>query len=257
MARHWLRIRASRSIHRDPRPHARRRGTTHLALTVTALISLGTLSACGSDDEEGAKVPPAAPSTTASPAEPANGCKTAQAPEPKGEGTLKAPTEPLAKGKRYTVRFTTSCGEFDVRLAVGQAPKTSASVASLVREGFYDGLPFHRIAKGFVIQGGDPAGNGSGGPGYQVVEPPPEDVKYTRGVVAMAKTATDEVGTSGSQFYVVTGEDAGLPPEYALLGRVSKGQDIVSLIEGVDTGGAPDGPPTAPVVIEKAELIEQ
>ena len=83
---------------------------------------------------------------------------------------------------------------------------------------------------GFVIQGGDPAGDGTGGPGYSVVEAPPADLAYTKGVVAMAKTAVEDPGTSGSQFFVVTGEDAQLPPEYALLGKVTEGQDVVDLI---------------------------
>lgn len=229
-----------------------------LCLAATAMILLGSMSACGSEEEEGVKVPSATPATTAAPSEEpaADGCKKAEAPEPKGEGSLKAPKQPLPKGKQQSVRFTTSCGVFEVQLAVGRAPKTSASVASLVRQGFYDDTTFHRIAKGFVIQGGDPKGDGTGGPGYKVTEAPPSDVKYTRGVVAMAKAGNEAPGTSGSQFYVVTGEDAGLPPEYALLGRVTKGQDVVALIEGVDTGGAPDGPPTAPVLIEKAELLE-
>jgi peptidyl-prolyl cis-trans isomerase B (cyclophilin B) len=218
-----------------------------------ALVLVASLGACGSDDKQDAAG--GAPATTAAPAEPAGGCKAAKAPAPKGEGSLRAPRQRLAKGKRYTVRFTTSCGVFDVRLAVARSPKTSTSVASLVRKGFYDNTTFHRIAKGFVIQGGDPKGDGTGGPGYKVTEAPPADIGYTRGVVAMAKTGDEAPGTSGSQFYVVTGEDAGLPPEYALLGRVSKGQDVVALIEGVDTGGAPDGPPTKPVVIEKAELL--
>lgn len=227
-----------------------------LFLAATAILMLGALSACGSDDdEEGTRVPPAAPAKTAEAA--AGGCRKAEVPEAKGEGSLKAPKQALAKGKQYSVRFTTSCGVFEVRLAVGRAPKTSASVASLVRQGFYDNTTFHRIAKGFVVQGGDPKGDGTGGPGYKVTEAPPRDVQYTRGVVAMAKAGDEAPGTSGSQFYVVTGEDAGLPPEYALLGRVTSGQDVVALIEGVDTGGAPDGPPTAPVVIEKAELLEK
>jgi len=228
------------------------------ALIAAAAISLTALSGCGTDDKQGRKVPAAgvtSAATAAAAAQPASACKKVKAFAPRAEGKLSAPKQPLAKGKQYTVRFTTSCGAFDVRLAAGRAPKTAASVASLVRKGFYDGLPFHRIAKGFVIQGGDPAGNGSGGPGYKVVEAPPADVQYTRGVVAMAKAGNEASGTSGSQFYVVTGEDAGLPPDYALLGRVSKGQDVVALIEGVDTGGAPDGPPTEPVIIEKAQLL--
>ena len=100
-----------------------------LAIAATAFSLLGLLSACGSEDEEGAKVPPAAQSTTAADApETAGGCKTVDAPAPKAEGSLKAPSEPLAKGKQYSVRFTTSCGDFEIQLAAGRAPKTSASV---------------------------------------------------------------------------------------------------------------------------------
>ncbi len=98
----------------------------------------------------------------------------------------------------------TNCGTFAFTLDVKQSPKTSASIYYLVRRGFFDGLTFHRVAAGFVIQGGDPLGDGSGGPGYTVVEAPPQSTQYVRGVVAMAKTQTDPSGASGSQFFVVT-----------------------------------------------------
>src|ERR687886_744965 len=84
-----------------------------------------------------------------------------------------------------------------VELDADKAPKTSASVAYLVRKGFYDGLTFHRIADGFVIQGGDPRGDGTGGPGYKVRERPPGNTRYVRGVVAMAKAGNEPAGTSG------------------------------------------------------------
>jgi cyclophilin family peptidyl-prolyl cis-trans isomerase len=103
-----------------------------------------------------------------------------------------------------------------------------------------------------VIQGGDPKGDGLGGPGYTVVEKPPQDVAYTKGVVAMAKTQTDPPGASGSQFFVVTGEDIGLPPDYALLGKVTKGQEVVDKIGvlAVDSNEAP----TQPVVIRQIRI---
>ena len=94
-----------------------------------------------------------------------------------------------------------------------------------------------------MIQGGDPAGDGTGGPGFSVVEAPPQDLTYTKGVVAMAKTATEAPGTSGSQFFVVTGEDAQLPPEYALLGKVTQGQDVVDQI-GARRSGRTSSPST-------------
>src|SRR5207244_5060037 len=83
---------------------------------------------------------------------------------------------------------------------------------------------------GFIIQGGDPTASGTGGPGYLTVDKPPASARYTHGVVAMAKTPRQTAGTSGSQFFVVTGDDAQLPPEYALLGKVVKGLDVVDAI---------------------------
>ena len=82
----------------------------------------------------------------------------------------------------------------------------------LARKGFFDGTIFHRIVPGFVIQGGDPTGKGTGGPGYKTVEPPPAGTLYTHGIVAMAKAANEPPGTAGSQFFIVTGKNVGLPP---------------------------------------------
>jgi cyclophilin family peptidyl-prolyl cis-trans isomerase len=142
--------------------------------------------------------------------------------------TGKQVTFPLLDSARpYTATVETNVGAFAFTLDVKDSPCTTSSFAQLVRRHFYDGLIFHRIVPGFVIQGGDPNGNGTGGPGYTVVDTPPSDASYTRGVVAMAKTGTEPPGTSGSQFFVVTGADAGLPPQYALLGKVTRGLPIV------------------------------
>ena len=106
-----------------------------------------------------------------------------------------------------------------------------------------------------MIQGGDPTASGSGGPGYSTVDEPPADAAYTKGVVAMAKTGQEAPGTAGSQFYVVTGEDAQLPPEYALLGKVTKGQDVADRIGQLgDPASGEAGTPLQPVVIEKARV---
>ena len=110
-------------------------------------------------------------------------------PSRRNEAKLPKPTTELKAGKTYVARVLTNCGEFEITLDPKRAPKTGGSFASLVGKRFYDGLTFHRIVAGFVIQGGDPAGDGSGGPGYTVVEAPPEDLTYSKGVVAMAKTA--------------------------------------------------------------------
>jgi peptidyl-prolyl cis-trans isomerase B (cyclophilin B) len=149
----------------------------------------------------------------------------------------------------------TNCGDFEITLDAKRSPKTGGSFQSLAEKGFYDGTTFHRIVAGFVIQGGDPKGDGTGGPGYSVVEAPPQDLVYTKGVVAMAKTGTEPAGTSGSQFFVVTAEDAQLPPDYALLGKVTGGQDVVDKIGVVEIDPATEQP-VEPVVIQSVKVTE-
>jgi peptidyl-prolyl cis-trans isomerase B (cyclophilin B) len=136
----------------------------------------------------------------------------------------------LDKKKPHTVNVLTNFGSFDVRLDVADSPCTTSSFAALVRERFFDGTRFHRIVPGFVIQGGDPTATGRGGPGYTVIDVPPKNSLYTEGVVAMAKSPDEPPGSAGSQFFVVTGANAGLPPEYAILGVVTKGLKVVERI---------------------------
>ena len=131
------------------------------------------------------------------------------------------------------------------------APATTSSFASLVRKHFYDGTVFHRIAVGFVIQGGDPGQTGSGGPGYTTVDNPPLGTQYTHGVVAMAKTQPQPAGTAGSQFFVVTAPNAGLPADYAVVGHVVKGLAVVDRIGKL---GDANQQPTETVEIEHATL---
>jgi peptidyl-prolyl cis-trans isomerase B (cyclophilin B) len=155
----------------------------------------------------------------------------------KKQATSKCPTQGesvsfplLDPAKTYTVGVRTNLGSFAFALDVKDSPCTTSSFASLVRKRFLDGTRFHRIVPGFVIQGGDPTGTGEGGPGYTVVDVPPSDARYTRGVVAMAKTPAEPPGTSGSQFFIVTGADTGLGPDYALLGQVTSGLAVVERI---------------------------
>ena len=182
-----------------------------------------------------------------------NACEDVSAPKPKNVSERK-PTFTLERSKTYLATVETSCGTFVIKLDPKDAPKTGGSFVTLARDGFYDGLGFHRIAPGFVIQGGDPAGNGSGGPGYKIREPPPKAVVYSEGTVAMAKGGNEPAGTSGSQFFVVTGNNANLPPDYALLGQVTKGLDVVHRIE--DLASTSDGPPKKPVVMSKVSISE-
>lgn len=205
-------------------------------------------TACGGDDEQPAASSTATPEDTGG--EQGSGCTPAERPVPK-DARFEQPKQRLAPGKTYVATVTTNCGAFEITLDSKRAPRTGGSFKSLADKGFYDGLGFHRIVPGFVIQGGDPKGDGSGGPGYSVVEAPPRTLKYVKGVVAMAKTGIEAAGTSGSQFFVVTG-DAGLPPEYALVGKVTQGQEVVDKIGVVPV--SPDEQPVEPIVIESVAV---
>jgi peptidyl-prolyl cis-trans isomerase B (cyclophilin B) len=176
------------------------------------------------------------------------GCTQVSAP-PGKHVQLSQPTRTLPGPATATVE--TSCGTFKITLDTTRAPKTTASFAYLARRGVYDDTAFHRIIPGFLVQGGDPTGTGTGGPGYFVDEAPPQDLSYTRGIVAMAKSPVEPPGRSGSQFFVVTETDAGLTPDDALLGRVSSGFDVVQRIEQL---GTPSGKPRAPVVIQRITI---
>jgi len=155
--------------------------------------------------------------------------------------------------KIYRVTIDTDRGPIVADLDPQLAANTVNNFVGLARQGYYDGLTFHRVVPGFVIQGGDPKGDGSGGPGYKVVEAPPKNVKYTPGVVAMAKTQFEASGTSGSQFFVVTGTKYQFAPEYALLGKVSGGQATVDRIAAVDAN-AQSGAPVSPIVIDSVRV---
>ena len=149
----------------------------------------------------------------------------------------------------------TSEGTFTIRLDREDSPHAVASFEKLARKGYFDGTIFHRIVPGFVIQGGDPTGTGTGGPGYTTTDPPPADARYTKGTVAMAKTAAEPAGAAGSQFFVVTGEDAQLPPEYALLGHVVSGMDVVERIGRL--GDPQTEQPTRRVVVDRVTIRER
>lgn len=214
-----------------------------IVLAVFAVIAVGVVGAIlisrsGGESEDS--------STTAS----TGGCREVEAPQPK-QISLEAPPQTVKKGEELTAVVETSCGTFDIVLDSSRAPKTVNSFVYMSDEGLYDGLAFHRIAPGFVIQGGDPLGSGAGGPGYSITEKPPANLAYTKGTVAMAKSEADPPGRSGSQFYVVTAADAGLPPEYALVGKVSEGYDAVERIEKL---GTPAEKPKQTVLIEKITI---
>jgi peptidyl-prolyl cis-trans isomerase B (cyclophilin B) len=213
------------------------------------------LAACGDDDDDSSAQQKDSSAPTAE--EQQGPCKDVEQPAPRDGGGEKKPQKPLDASKVYDVELQTSCGSFTIRLDQKTSPNAAASFAALARAGFFDDTIFHRIVPGFVIQGGDPTASGTGGPGYSTRDRVPRNAAYNPGVVAMAKAGNEPPGTAGSQFFVVTAAGAGLTPDYALLGKVTKGMDVVQAIGELGdpaSGGA--GTPLQSVVIEKATVSE-
>ena len=220
-----------------------------LYLAVVAIIAAAAIPACGSASKPTQKTACAAVS-----------------PASKKENLthLPAPTNVLAAGSKWKATVVTNCGSFSFTVDPEVAPKAAAAFVDRAQAGFYNGLSFHRVAPGFVIQGGDPLADGTGGPGYTTVDKPSADQVYPRGTVAMAKSTDQPAGTAGSQFFVVTGEDAQLTPDYAVIGSVPTSMmEVPDLIvaEGVDPasrvpGAMADGPPAQPIVIKKLTITQ-
>jgi cyclophilin family peptidyl-prolyl cis-trans isomerase len=153
--------------------------------------------------------------------------------------------------KRYTATMATSKGTMTFALDPLAAPRAVNSFVFLARYHYFDGIVFHRIIPGFVLQGGDPTGTGRGGPGYQFGDELPAPGRYELGSLAMANAGPD---TNGSQFFVISGPDGmRLPPSYSLFGRIVAGLDTVSAIDAV---GTRSGKPTEDVVIESLTIAE-
>jgi peptidylprolyl isomerase len=163
----------------------------------------------------------------------------------------------LAPDSTVVATLETSCGTVVLELAVADFPQTVNSFVFLARNGFYDGLAFHRIASGFVVQGGDPTASGAGGPGYRIPDEfPPTGFVYEEGVVAMANAGR---GTTGSQFFIVTGPQAtSLTPSFNVLGRVVEGFGVLEAIDAVPTRAQASGRersyPTQSVYIESVTI---
>lgn len=242
-------------------------------LIVILLASIALmLVACGKDPPTAGKPAQAPETTTAAPAATVatntatattaavkrkDGCTVVPPPRPAATPNRKRSKQRLSSARGWFATIATNCGTIKVRLAVGRAPKTTSAWAGLARNKYFDGLTFHRIAapggNDFVIQGGDPEGTGNGGPGYSVVEAPPKNTRYLQYVVAMAKTGAEAAGTSASQFFIVTAPDAGLPPDYALLGEVVGGKAAVKRIAAVPTDPSTEAP-LEPVVMTSVRI---
>jgi cyclophilin family peptidyl-prolyl cis-trans isomerase len=191
--------------------------------TVLAVALVTMLAACtapGSGNPT--PVPSASPSTAPSGA--AGTCPT-------------SPPDPLAAGETRTVTIETGQGTIVFSIEADLGPRAAGNFIALVECGFYDGVVFHRLVPGFVIQGGDPTGTGGGGPGYEFANDP-VTVAYDRGIVAMANAGVD---TNGSQFFIVLQDNDTLRPDYSVFGRVTSGMEVVDTIAAMPNAGEQQG----------------
>lgn len=177
------------------------------------------------------------------------GSKTAEKTEPVKADT---PLPPADSNKKNSLAvFETSMGTFKVELFEDKAPRTAQNFISLVNKGFYNGLIFHRVIDGFMIQGGDPKGNGTGGPGYVIPDEFHKDLKHTgAGILSMANAGPN---TGGSQFFITLDATPWLDGKHAIFGKVVEGLDVVKAIGKVKTG-AQDRPQTD-VVMKKVTIV--
>jgi cyclophilin family peptidyl-prolyl cis-trans isomerase len=179
-------------------------------------------------------------------------CPAADGSSPKQQRFDGPPPMCIDTSKRYTAEMVTSKGTIRIALDAAAAPKTVNNFVFLSRYHYYDGIVFHRVIPGFVLQGGDPQGTGTGGPGYRFEDELPKPGRYELGSLAMANAGPN---TNGSQFFIISG-DSGvrLPPQYSLFGKVVSGMDVVS---AVDALGTQSGTPKERVVIESVTITEQ
>jgi cyclophilin family peptidyl-prolyl cis-trans isomerase len=160
-----------------------------------------------------------------------------------------APPMSIDPSKRYLATIETSAGTMTAELFAAETPQTVNNFVFLARDGFYDGVIFHRVISGFMVQGGDPTGTGRGGPGYKFADEPVTR-RYTRGTLAMANAGPN---TNGSQFFIMHA-DYGLPPSYTIFGKLTGGEEVVDAIANAPTGS--QDRPKDPVSIRSVTISE-
>jgi cyclophilin family peptidyl-prolyl cis-trans isomerase len=212
--------------------------TRRMPAVLAALVLAAVVAACSGDTSTPSPVPPsaAAPSAEPSSTGAASTCPT-------------APPDPLPAGETRTVTIETAAGSIVIKVEADLGPLAAGNFVALASCGFYDGVVFHRLMPGFVIQGGDPTGTGSGGPGYQFPNDP-VTVSYDRGVVAMANAGAD---TNGSQFFIVL-VDNDLTPDYSVFGRVTAGMEVVDAIAAGPSTGGQEGRALEPVTMDRVTV---
>jgi cyclophilin family peptidyl-prolyl cis-trans isomerase len=248
-----------------------------LLAVALALVAAG--AGCSKTDEtESAPSPSAspssgapsspAPSTGAAETDSGSGAATAAPATPSGAAPAQTDTQQEKKtmakqysapppmkidpSKTYTATIDTTAGTMTAELWPKIAPQTVNSFVFLAREGFYDGVIFHRVIPGFMIQGGDPTGTGTGGPGYRLKQEF-NDTKHDKGILSMARTA--DPNSAGSQFFVMHGRSPHLDNQYTAFGKVTQGLDVIDKIANAPTGA--QDRPRDPTKINKITVEEK
>ena len=238
----------------SPRPPARVSRSRRPATAALAIVVLGlALAACSSSVPVPSATPQASatvPAATPTPAPATPVAPTPFVPKPPTATPLAStPAEPAGDGTRAVIE--TEKGDIVVELFTDSAPVAAQNFANLAAGGYYDGTPFHRISPGFVIQGGDPGGDGTGGPGYTFTDEPFAG-DYERGMVAMANGGPN---TNGSQFFIVMSDLRGqLAKDYTVFGRVVSGMDVAETIVNGPRGGLKNDQALEPVRIVRVTL---
>ena len=255
---------AKLAARRQAERRARQQRRARIVGAITGLLVIGLAVAgfvvlTSGDDTKAGATP--TPSSSASPAELCSSKVPKAASEEKP--TFKEPPEmTIDPTATYTATMKTSCGTVEMELYPDVAPIGVNSFVFLARQGFYDGLTFHRIVAGFVVQGGDPAGDGTGGPGYEFENETSKKVTFDdAGILAYANSGVD---TNGSQFFITLAATPALDPtadaSYTIFGKVTKGMDVIQKMGALPTTADAQGEqsvPTQPVYIDSITIDEK
>ena len=210
-------------------------------LALVLVLSIATLVGGGSSNDEAAQ-------------EPSVSCPNTDGSGPRVTSFPAAPPMCIDPNRTYTAQINTNKGLIEVALDPKAAPNTVNSFVFLARNHFFDGLGFHRVVPGFVLQGGDPEGTGSGGPGYTFADELPQAGQYKLGSLAMANSGPN---TNGSQFFIISGDQGTtLDPKYSLFCQVTAGLDVVSQIDALGTPDDPSGKPKEPITMSSVTIKE-
>jgi peptidyl-prolyl cis-trans isomerase B (cyclophilin B) len=230
----------------NPGGFFRWRAAAPLAVALILVMTAALLAGCGPGEPE------------ANEAVPGGAMNAADEPAP-NDGVTTEEEEKVAETKPVVEITMQDGGKIDIELDPSAAPITVANFLKLVNDGFYDGLTFHRIIPGFMIQGGDPEGTGMGGASETIKgefssNGVDNSISHERGVISMARSQDPD--SASSQFFITNADSTFLDGQYAAFGTVISGMDVVDKISGVETTGTPNDAPLTPVVIESIKQIQ-